>query len=65
MANLEPGLKIPEAASALNCHPNTVKQMIRKGILSTYRVGVGKQRPGVRVTRDSVERRLAGEKNRK
>ena len=62
MANLEPGgYKIPEAASVLNCHPNTVKNMIRDKQLAVYRVG----RRGIRVTRDSVERRLAGEKVKK
>lgn len=58
MANLEPGgYTLDEAAIVLNCHRNTVKNMIRAKELRTYRVG----KRGIRVTRESVERRLAGE----
>lgn len=66
MGELEPGgYKIPEAATILNCHPNTVKNMIRDKQLATYRVGRLGKRGTVRVTKESVERRLAGEKVRK
>lgn len=65
MGELEPGgYKIPEAATLLNCSPNTVKNMIRDKQLTTYRVGRPGKRVHVRVTRESVERRLAGEKRK-
>jgi excisionase family DNA binding protein len=62
MGELEPGgYTLSEAAVRLNCHRNTVENMIRAKQLRIYRVG----KRGIRVTKESIDQRLAGEKVRK
>ncbi len=57
MAQVEPrGYKYAEAAQVLNCCVSTVKNMVRDGELTTFRIG----KRGTRVTKASVDKRLAG-----
>ena len=61
MGELEPGgYTLGEAAIRLRCHRNTVKNMVRAKELRTYRVG----KRGIRVAKESVDQRLAGEKRK-
>lgn len=57
-------LDTQEAAKKLKTTPNTVRGLIRAGVLHAADISGGKKRPTYRVSPEELERWLAGEKRK-
>ncbi len=51
---------VAEIAAYLSCDGSTVYRLIDAGSLRAVRVGVGRKRPGIRITEDALRSYLEG-----